>query len=146
MGLCDRRPPGTPDAAVRAAGKVSEALETIERARGHLYSFHQLIGHADLQLDAAVELLRESGDLGLADAISRELIGRNILPGRWSFQVVEDFDDGYYRCFHKTEKAIRDQLTGGNRHVFEAEMKERRRTDSHPDHVATPADADPAEG
>jgi hypothetical protein len=45
------RPEGVPDDAVRAAGTLSEALEYLERARGHLYSFHQLIGRADLLLD-----------------------------------------------------------------------------------------------
>ena len=32
---------------VDAVGKASEALEYVERARGHLYAFHQLIGRAD---------------------------------------------------------------------------------------------------
>lgn len=145
MSLCDRRPAGTDDAAVEAAGKVSEALETIERARGHLYSFHQLTGHADLQLDAAVELLRKNGHADLADTISRELIGRNVLPGRWSFQIIEDYDEGYYRSFQETERLVRTRLTAGNRHVLEAEMKERRRTSGHPDHTATP-DGDAATG
>ena len=30
------------DRTVEAVGKLTEALETVERARGHLYSFHQL--------------------------------------------------------------------------------------------------------
>ena len=45
------RPPGASDDAVAAAGHMSEALETLERARGHLYSFHQLIGEAHFALD-----------------------------------------------------------------------------------------------
>jgi hypothetical protein len=59
------------DAAVQAAGKVSGPLETTERARGHLYSFHQLTGRADLQLDAAVALLHEFGQADLAERITR---------------------------------------------------------------------------
>jgi hypothetical protein len=51
------RPEGTEDRAVAATGKMSEALERLERARGHLYSFHQLIGQTDLTLDEALELL-----------------------------------------------------------------------------------------
>ena len=46
-----RRPAGASDEAVEAAGKMTEALETLERARGHLYSFHQLIGETDFALD-----------------------------------------------------------------------------------------------
>ena len=42
-------PAGVSDATVGALGKLSEALETCERARGHLYSFHQLTGSADVE-------------------------------------------------------------------------------------------------
>ena len=39
-------PDGASDALVAAVGKVSEALEWVERARGRLYDFHQMMGHA----------------------------------------------------------------------------------------------------
>ena len=45
-----RTPPGVTDATVEALGRLSEALETCERARGHLYSFHQLTGTSDFTL------------------------------------------------------------------------------------------------
>ena len=49
-----RRPDGVSDATVEAVGKTSEASEYLIRARGALYEFHQLMGHADLLLgDAA---------------------------------------------------------------------------------------------
>ncbi|OBG72298.1 hypothetical protein A9X05_27675 [Mycobacterium sp. E3298] len=131
---------GTSDAVAQAVGKVTEALETVERARGHLYSFHQLTGRADLQLDDAVARLKEIGHAELAQHISRELVGRNVLPGRWTFQVVDDYDDGYYRCFREIERLVRDRLTEGRRHVHEAQLKERRRTAGHPAHTATPDD------
>jgi len=121
------RPAGTDDAAVAAAGRMTEALETLERARGHLYSFHQLIGEADFKLDEVLELLRERGDDELADRLSAELVGRNVLPGRWTFQVIEEFDEGYWSVFREHERAIRDALVGGRRHVYEAELKQRRR-------------------
>ncbi len=34
-----RRPDGVADETVEAVGKLSEALETVEQARGHLYAF-----------------------------------------------------------------------------------------------------------
>lgn len=119
-------------------GKLSEALETVERARGRLYDLHQLIGHADLMLDEAVELLRAAGHGPLADRIDTELVGRNVIPGRWTFQLVEEFDDGYYSLFRELERTARDELAQGRRHVFEAEMKEARRTHGAPGHEATP--------
>lgn len=130
----------TDDDVAQAVGRVTEALETIERARGHLYSFHQLTGRADLQLDAAVSGLHDVGQADLARHISRELIGRNVLPGRWSFQVVEDYDDGYYRCFKEIEELVRTRLADGRRHLHEMALKERRRTAGHPAHTASPDD------
>ena len=49
------RPDAMDDATVEAVGAVSEALECVERARGELYSFHQLMGHADLLLGEACD-------------------------------------------------------------------------------------------
>ncbi|MFB9236815.1 hypothetical protein ACFFWC_14845 [Plantactinospora siamensis] len=134
-----RRPPGLDDRTVAALGRLSEALETVERVRGHLYSLHQLTGQADLMLDEAVELFRSAGHDALADRIERELIGRNVIAGRWTFQIVEDYDDGYYAVFRNVEAAARDDLAGGRRHLHEAELKERRRTRGQPGHEARPA-------
>ncbi|MEV4343880.1 hypothetical protein AB0J83_05320 [Actinoplanes sp. NPDC049596] len=132
-----QRPEGLDDTTVEALGKLSEALETTEHARGHLYAMHQLTGAADFQLDEAVSLLREAGHDGLADRVERELIGRNVIPGRWTFQIVEEYDDGYYSEFRALEKAARDELAGGRRHIYEAELKEKRRTHGRAGHEAT---------
>lgn len=131
-------PTGVDSVTVEAVGLVTEALEVTERARGHLYSFHQLTGSADLKLGDAVEKLREAGHGDLADDIEREIIGRNVLPGRWTFQVVEEYDDTYWSPFREMERAVRERLVQGRRHLFEAQMKEDRRTHGHPDHAARP--------
>ena len=133
-----RRPDGVDDATVQALGKLSEALETVEQARGHLYALHQLIGSADFGLDEAVSLFRKGGHAGIAERIERELIGRNVIPGRWTFQIVEEFDDGYYSEFRQVEQDARDELAGGRRHLYEAELKERRRTHGRHGHEALP--------
>ncbi|KRE54611.1 hypothetical protein [Phycicoccus sp. Soil748] len=134
----DRRPEGVDDATVEAVGKVSEAFEAIEEVRGRLYGLHRLTGTADLALGDACDLLRKAGHAGLAERLETELVGRNVLDGRWTFQVVEEFDDGYYADFQRLEKLVRDELMEGRRHVFEAEMKAGRRTPGRPGHEATP--------
>lgn len=133
-----RRPEGLDDATVEALGKLSEALEVVEEARGHLYAFHRRCGTADLTLGQAVDQLRTAGHPDLADRIERELVGRNVVEGRWSFQLVEEYDDTYYGPFRDLERAARDQLAAGRRHLFEAEMKEDRRTHGAAHHEATP--------
>ena len=131
-------PDGVSDATVEALGKLSEALETCERARGHLYSFHQLTGSADLQLGEAVSALREAGHRDVADRIDRELVGRNVVQGRWTFQVIEDYDDNYWSLFRSLEEAARFELASGVRHLYEARMKQSERSVGHPGHEAQP--------
>jgi hypothetical protein len=133
-----RRPGGASDALVEAVGKVSEAKEWVERARGRLYDVHQMMGRADLLFGEAADALAAAGAAEQADHLRVEIVGRNILEGRWTFQVVEEFDDGYYAAVKAAEARMRDDLMEGRRHVFEAEMKQRRRTKGHPDHTAAP--------
>lgn len=136
------RPAGISDATVEAVGRLSEAFEALEDARGDLYSFHRKVGRADLTLGDACAKLRAAGHDELADRIEIELVGRNVLQGRWTFQIMEEFDDGYYAAFRAHEQRVRDDLMDGRRHVFEAEMKQDRRTEGLSDHAATPDSAD----
>jgi hypothetical protein len=133
-------PEGVSEATVEALGTLSAALEVLEHARGYLYGFHRLTGKADLGFGDAVEQLRKAGHTELADRIDTELIGRNVIEGRWTFQIVEDYDDGYYALAKELERTARDDLAQGRRHLFEAGMKEDRRTRDQRHHEATPAD------
>lgn len=133
-----RRPEGVDDATVEAVGKMTEALECVERVRGHLFELHQLSGHADLAFGEAADLLEKAGHTGIADDVRREIVGLNTFPGRWSFQLVEEYDDNYYATVRAAEKRVRDELLDGRRHVFESEMKESRRTHGRPGHESRP--------
>lgn len=133
-----RRPDGVDDATVEAVGKMTEALEYVERARGHLFELHQLSGHADLTFGEAADLLEKAGHTALAGDIRREVVGLNTFPGRWSFQLVEEYDDAYYSTVRAAERRVRDELLQGRRHVFESEMKESRRTHGRPGHESRP--------
>lgn len=135
-----RRPDGVDDATVEAVGRLTEALETVERARGHLYSFHQLTGEADFKIGDAVDQLREAGHVELAERLQREIVGRNVIGGRWTFQIMEEYDDTYWSAVRDAEREVREALVGGRRHLAEAELKEERRTHGHPDHTARPSE------
>jgi hypothetical protein len=117
------RESGVDDATVAAVGKLSEALEVIENARGHLYEFHRLSGMGDLALQDALRPLRSAGPVGVAGEIDEALVGRDVLPGLWTFQIVESYDEQYYPVFRAAEKYARETLVDGTRHLFEAEMK-----------------------
>ncbi len=138
------RPAGVDDATVEATGKLSEALEWVERARGHLYEFHQLMGHADLLLDDAVDALRSAGLGDEAELVADELIGRNVLQGRWTFQIVDEFDDLYHRRAVAAVGELERRFQSGRRHVYEARLKEQRRSSHLPGHEhRPPASHDP---
>lgn len=133
-----RRPDGVSDETVEALGKLSAALDHVEDARGHLYAFHRLMGSAESTLEEATELVRSAGHDDLADALDRDALGANPLPGMWSFQMVEAFDDGFYARAKGLHQRALDELVEGRRHIFEAEMKELRRTHGRTGHEATP--------
>ncbi|GIH67558.1 hypothetical protein [Microbispora siamensis] len=120
-----RRPSGVDDTTINALGKLADAMGMVQRARGHLYAFHQLTGGAHERLSEAIKLLQAAGHDAQAETLSTELLGLDVLPGRWTFQVVEEYDDGYYRCFVELEQRMRDELASGRRNILEAELKER---------------------
>ncbi len=62
-----------------------------------------------------------------------------MLPGRWTFQVVEEYDDGYWSLFRDLERAAREDLVDGRRHLHEARMKQDERTVGRAGHEAGPA-------
>src|SRR3954468_6530473 len=63
------RPEGVDDATVHATGTLGEGIERLERARGHLYAFHQLMGRADYLFGDAADELEEAGHSQLAELI-----------------------------------------------------------------------------
>ncbi|OZM72280.1 hypothetical protein CFN78_14770 [Amycolatopsis antarctica] len=130
--------PQVDEATVSALGKLVEAVEMTERARGHLYSFHQLTGYADLAVGEAAALLGAAGHAELAGRLDREMVGRDVLPGRWTYQVVEEYEDCYYLPFRDLERQVRDRLANGRRHLPEALAKRQRRTPGEPGHEVGP--------
>ena len=119
-----RRPAGMSDATVAALGKLSEAFETVEYARGQLYEFHRRSGTADRLLQDAVAELAEAWQPELAEELNQKLVGRNVLPGMWTFQVVEGYDEQYWSVFRDLAEWVRTTLDAP-KHLYEAEMKYR---------------------
>ena len=64
------------------------------------------MGDADLLLGDACDKLREAGYAQVADRLEAEVVGRNVLHGRWTFQIVEDFDDNYWSVFREHERRV----------------------------------------
>lgn len=117
---------------VAAVGKLSEAVEWVERARGHLYEFHQMMGHADFTFGEAADRLEEAGAPAAADQVRREVVGRNVVDGRWTFEVIEEFDDGYWSVVRDLRAGVAAEHTGGRVHAHEAALKAERHKPGQP--------------
>ena len=124
-----QRPAASDDATVDAVGKISAAFEVVENARGMLYAFHRMSGEADLALQEGLAALRDAGHQEMADEIDDVLVGRDVVRDMWTFQIVEAYDEQYWRVFQAVDQLVREQLSGGEPHVFEAEMKRREQTE-----------------
>jgi hypothetical protein len=123
------RPPGHPvpdgvdDETVAALGELSAAFEVIEEARGYLYAFHRRSGTADLALQHAVDHLRQAGHHALADEIDQVLVGRDVLPGVWTYQLVETYDRTYYDVWQAAVEKAERVAGAGTPHLAESDMK-----------------------
>jgi len=91
-----------------------------------------LCGTADLTLQEAVRMLRDAGHAQLADQLEQVVVGRDVIAGMWSFQLVESYDDGYWSVFRDAEAHARQVLRGAERHLFEAEMQHREQASTEP--------------
>src|SRR5207249_879919 len=100
-----------------------------ERARGHLYAFHQLIGRADFLFEESALRLARDGHVDEARSLWRNVVGRDVLEGRWTFEIVERFDDDYYDAARAEVVALERQLVSGRRHAHEEVLREHRRAD-----------------
>ena len=95
-------------------------------------------GRVDLLLGEAADGLRDAGHGSLADALETHLVGRNIIEGRWSFQIVEEYDATYWSPIRDYHEHAKRALVDGADHVFESEMKDDRRTDGLRRHERRP--------
>lgn len=138
MADSHERPEGASDETVAAVGKASEAFEFVERLRGSLYELHQLMGRADFLFEDAADLMDGAGWSDEATRWREEVVGRNVLDGRWTFQIVEEFDEVYYEPVRSMLRDLEARLLEGRRHVYEAEMKESRRSHGRAGHDRRP--------
>jgi hypothetical protein len=103
-----------------ALHQVELGLEWLHRAHGHLVEFHHNTGHAMDHLADAEVTFRECGRTELADALRDEFLPRGVIDeDRWSYDVLECFQEGFLRDIEGFEELARERVAGGRRHVTE---------------------------
>jgi len=130
--VSDDQPADLGDAEREALHQVELGLEWLHRAHGHLVTFHHNTGHAMDHLAEAETLFRNSGHDDLADALRDEYLPRGVIDeDRWSYDVIECFQEGFLRDIEAFEAETRERVARGQRHVTERaqeqDWKERAR-------------------
>jgi hypothetical protein len=109
-------------------------VEWLHRAHGHLLAFHHAVGHGMEHFDEAETAFRDAGHLELADLLRVELLPRGVVDGdRWSYDLVESFQHSFLHDATDFERAARDRVADGERHVQERaqERRWRRQAEEH---------------
>lgn len=114
-----------------AVHEVELSIEHLHRAHGQLVAFHHNTGRAIDHLAVAEDLLRDCGHPDLADRLREEFLPRGVLDsgnsaaaaGRWSYDILEDFQDEFLSEFVAFGEDVRDSVAGGIRHPVERKRK-----------------------
>mgnify|MGYP006295143567 CR=1 FL=1 len=117
-------PAGGPDdleEADRAAlHSVELGVEWLHRAHGDLVRFHHQVGHAMDHLAEAEQQFRDAGRSDLADAIRDEYLPSGVIDDdRWSYDVLESYEEGFLAELTAFEAETREAVADGRRHVAE---------------------------
>jgi hypothetical protein len=103
-----------------ALHSVELGVEWLHRAHGDLVEFHHEVGHAMDHFAEAETRLRDCGHTALADALRDEYLPRGVIDGdRWSYDVVESYQEGFLADLTGFEERARDVVADGDRHVAE---------------------------
>ncbi|MFC4542927.1 hypothetical protein ACFO5R_13445 [Halosolutus amylolyticus] len=112
--------PAIAETELEALHEVELALEWVQRAQGSLIEFHHATGHGMDHLAEAEDLLRESDHDELADAIRTDLLPHGVVDeDRWSYDVLENFQETLLAETTRLERRVRRDLADGERHLRE---------------------------
>lgn len=107
-----------------ALHEIELGAEWVHRAHGALIEFHHDIGHGMDHFERAQTLLREAGRTELADTLRDEQLPQGVDDrDRWSYELLEDFRDGFLHATITFENAAHQRVSGGKRHVAERAQK-----------------------
>jgi hypothetical protein len=95
------------------------ALEHIYRGYGALLEYHHEIGHGMDKLDSTESKLREAGYEELADRLRDKYLPSGAIDDRWTYELVEAFQQGFLTDVTGFESAVRELLADGEQHIIE---------------------------
>jgi hypothetical protein len=115
----DSAHPDLTDGERTALHELQLGIEGVNRAYGHLLAFHHAIGRSMDHFAAAEPHLRDAGHEEYADTIRDRHLPAGVVDDRWSYELVEAFEQGFLAEVTAFDEAIRADLAGGQSHVTE---------------------------
>lgn len=103
------------------------ATEYLHRAYGDLLKCHHQTGHAMDRLQDAKEKLEETDLDDAACELEEVHLPAGAIEEKWTFQIVEEYRDGFLDDLLAFEAEVREELADGERHVTEAKQREQLR-------------------
>ncbi|MHB9288619.1 hypothetical protein ACKVMT_16430 [Halobacteriales archaeon Cl-PHB] len=120
--------PDLSDEACQALRSVELGVEWVHRAHGDLVGFHHKTGKAMEHLDDAERELRECGHEDLADELRGRFLPLGVIDDdRWSYDVLETYQAGFFGPLTDFRKRATDEVADGHRHVAERRQEEERK-------------------
>jgi hypothetical protein len=112
----------------------------MERAWGHLLACHQEVGHSQITMFDAADKLEAAGHHELATRLRSHHAVEDALPGRWTYQMVDEFRERLLMSIREFEEEGRNRLSGGVRHRAEARQKAEQQPEARTEVKLPPAD------
>jgi len=122
----EARPQSLSETERSALHEVELGVEHLQRAHGHLVSFHHAVGRGMDHLETAEGELREAGYDELADVVRDEFLPRGVIESqhpddhsRWSYDVLETYEESFLEDIVAFGRAATDRIADGLRHAQE---------------------------
>ena len=120
--------PTLSDEACQALRSVELGVEWVHRAHGDLVGFHHKTGTAMAHLADAERELRKCGHDDLADELRDRFLPLGVIDDdRWSYDVLETYQAGFFDPLTDFSRRATDEIADGHRHVFERRTEELRK-------------------
>lgn len=119
---------GLSETELEALHELQLGKENLHKAHGNLIKFHHKIGRGMGHYDTAVDLLREEGHDDLADNLQNGM-AMGVIEGRWSWSIVDEFEEFFLPTNLDAEADIRTELTDDSRerHINERLLENKAR-------------------
>lgn len=117
------------DAERDALHELQVGIEHFQRGYGRLLDCHHQIGRGMDRFESAREMLRDAGHDDLADELRDRHLPAGVVGDRWTYELVEEFEEGFLSPMRAFEWAACEELADGRDHVaerkYQAEWRER---------------------